>query len=111
MSLLKKEKNNKTFFANLQKNALPVYILFSAAFIVYVLWVFITWAVYNSWLRAGQEQWYVLAFQEVANELMRSCDVVTLTLWDAQVNTINVDCLDMWQDDIMLDEDIFFEEQ
>lgn len=110
------KKKNTSILVTLRENTLPIYILLSAAFIIYVVWIFVTWTVYNAWIITGQEQWYVAAFQEVANEIAQGCEVVTLTLWDTQVNTINADCLEMWQDEsmmndeMMIDDEMFFDE-
>lgn len=114
----KTRKETWKFFSTVKAYSLPIYIVVSAVFILYVLWSYAMWVVYNAWviagqnqaLQVGQEQGYVAAIEQMSQEASSSCDVVTLTLWDQEVNMINIDCLDMsgWND-AMMDDEFFFE--
>ena len=74
-----------------------------------MIWLYISWVVYWSWVALWQQQWYEFAFQEIVNELTQSCDPVWLTLWETELGVINIDCLEMPQDDMMFDDDMIME--
>ncbi len=112
MTSSSKSKETSSMISYVKTYGLPVYIVVSAAFILYVLWSYVMWVVYNSWVRqwqeqalqAWQEQWYVAAFQQISEELTKWCEWVTLTLWDQEINVINTDCLIPQADNIMWDD-------
>ena len=123
--VFKVKTNEKTpeILSAIKSYSLPVYIVVSAVFILYVLWSYAMGVVYNAWVNAGKnqalqgdqeqdymvamEQGYVTAIEQILQEATASCDVISLTLWDEQVNMVNIDCLDMWQwvDDFSFEEE------
>ena len=76
-----------------KKFILPGYIIFSALFIVYVLYGYFGGVVYQSGLQGGYNQWYTQAVQELAQQVGSKCEPVAITLWDQQVDVINIACL------------------
>lgn len=108
MALGRKEKKVFNFVSFFQNNALALYCIFSAAFILFVSWVYITWVVHSS----GYKSWYVVAYKEVVSNLYQSCDPSTITFWDMQVQVINFECVTSLPDTTVpeatvFDEDIF----
>jgi len=80
---------------------LPAYIILSAIFILYVAYSYLQWVVYRSgaanwqqqWYSLGQQEWYTNAVIEVINSVSEKCEPVAITAWEAQVDVINVACL------------------
>ncbi|MCH8519028.1 hypothetical protein LAT59_04685 [Candidatus Gracilibacteria bacterium] len=106
-------------YSYVKSYALPVYIIVSALFIVYALWSYAMGVVYNAGvlegqnqaLQVGQEQGYMAALEQISEEAIKGCDGFTLTLGESQViGLINIDCLEMPQDNMMFDDEVFFDE-
>lgn len=102
----KSKEASSQLMTYIRNYSLPVYIVVSAVFIIYVLWTYAMSVVFNAGvlqgqnqaLQVGQEQGYLAAIQQLSDEATKeSCEVVTLTLWEEQVNMINVNCLDLSQ--------------
>jgi hypothetical protein len=97
MSIMKAKWGEETPKVNVKKMVLPAYIVLSALFIWYAAYSFFTWVVYNSgvnqWATAGQKQGYEQAIVDLMNQAGTKCEPVALTMWEAQVDVINVACL------------------
>lgn len=104
MSFITKKDTQPSVKQILLSYGLPVYIIISVLFIISVLWSYVMGVIYNSWvvawqqqaLEVWQQQWYTKAVQQMTDEATKdTCEVVTLTLGEKQVNVINIDCLDV----------------
>lgn len=85
----KENQSKKNYFAI----ALIVYVILSALFILFVMYWFLRWTVFTSWLIQWQQQWYSAAYNEVVEFLNNTCEIVPITAGEITVNTINVICL------------------
>ena len=84
--------------------SLPVYVVVSVVFIIYTLYSYAMGVVYNSGYTRGQadsevilqqtyDQGYAQAVQQLMEQTSSRCEAVALTLWDQQVDVVNVACL------------------
>jgi len=99
MSVLKAKTNP----SNIQwkKHALPAYIIFSIAFILYTTYSYMQNVVYRGGYFAWQEQavpvaqkqWYDAAISELITTLDWNCQTLTLNLWEASVGVLNAACV------------------
>ena len=100
MSVLRNTKKEETTSKRGTQNIFVAwYIILSLIFILYVMYAYLQWVIYNSWVQqgnaSGQQQWYEQAVVELMNQVGSECRSVALTAWDAQIDVINVACLDL----------------
>lgn len=76
---------------------LPVYVILSVVFIVYIGYSYATGVVYNTGELNGQQQGYDAGYSKAISDLLQQagtqCEPVAITLGDQGVNVINVACL------------------
>ncbi len=90
MSLLTKEKGAKLPKVNIKPFLLPAYLVFSAIFILYVIYGYFSNIVYGTGFINGQNQ----ALQAIINQANKGCETFTLgNPGAAQTQLINVACL------------------
>lgn len=90
MSPLTKAKEAKKSYS---QYILPVYIILSGLFIIFVVYSFLQSVVYNSGAIRWQQQWYEAAYREIYNAVSQKCEAVALNVWDTSVSVVNVACL------------------
>lgn len=93
MSPLTKAKKIEVPKRNISKIFLPVYIVLSALFILYVGYSYLQGVVYTSWNNTGQQQWYQAAYVEIITAVSEKCEPVALNAWETQISIVNVACL------------------
>ncbi len=91
MSALTAKKT--TEWTKWRKIILPLYVIISALFILYVWYSYFQWVVYRSWAISWQQQWYTTAVIELINRVGEKCEPVAISAWETQVDVINVACL------------------
>lgn len=97
MSIIKSKVPEEVSKKWLSKMILPLYLVLSALFIVYVAYSYLGGVVYNSWLNQGATEWqqqgYESAIVDLMNRVGAKCEPVALTVGDTQVDVINIACL------------------
>ena len=91
MSFIAKTKEWSSF--DWKAYVLPGYITISAIFIVYMIYSFIVWGVYNLGVNSGAQRGYQAAVAELMNQASSKCEPVELTLEDKKIQVVNVACL------------------
>lgn len=89
----KAKEDKKVSFSNIKPFLLPAYLILSAVFILYIAYGYINGVVYRTGLASGQQQWYEAAITQLLQQAGDKCEPVSISLWDAAVNVINVACL------------------
>lgn len=90
MSALRAKTDEKF---SIKKLLLPLYIIISLMFIVYVLYSYVMWTIYRWWMIKWQEQWYARAIQDLMSQAGSKCEPVALNFWKDQIDVVNVACL------------------
>jgi hypothetical protein len=80
---------------------LPMYIILSAVFILYIAYSYATGVVYKSGIMAGQQAGqqqaqqagYEAAIAQLLQQAGSQCEPISISLGEKQVNVINVACL------------------
>lgn len=101
MSPLTKKESPIKGKVNIKPFILPVYIILSAVFILYIAYSYATGVVYQSGILSGQEQgqqawyqaWYEAAIAQLIQQAGSQCEPVSITLREQGVNIINMACL------------------
>jgi len=73
---------------------LPIYVVVSAVFILFIAYSYFQSVVYNSGTLLWQQQWYQAAYTEVINAVSQTCEAIELNVWETKVSVINITCLD-----------------
>ena len=89
MAIMKAKNSEESSKKWISKMILPVYVILSAIFIIYVAYSFLNTVIYNS----GQQQWYETAIIDLMNKVGAACEPVSLTAGETQVDVINIACL------------------
>lgn len=101
MSPLTKKEAPAKEKMNIKSFILPLYIILSLIFIVYMGYSYAVGFMYQSGLNSGQQQWqqvgYKVGYEDAIAQLIgqagTQCEPVSISLGDAGVNVINVACL------------------
>ena len=98
MSIIKTKVTDESSKKWFSKMILPLYVVLSALFILYVAYSYLGWVVYNLWLNqgasAGQQQGYEAAIVDLMKRVGEKCEPVALTAGETQIDVINVACLE-----------------
>lgn len=96
MSPLGKTKTStdtKKVNLNVKPYILPVYIVLSAIFILYITYGFLNGVIYRGGFAAGQQNGYDAALGQLIERAGTQCEPVTINYGENAVNVINVACL------------------
>lgn len=78
---------------NVGPYVLPVYIVLSAVFILYVAYGYFSGQVYRSGYLTGQQNGYDTAFNQIVERVATKCEPVGINYGNQAINVINVACL------------------
>lgn len=89
MSLTQKEASPGEW----KKALLPLYIVISALFIVFVIYNYIVGGIYTLWKNTG----YQAAIEQLIAQAGAKCEPVAINLWENKIEVVNVACLQQTQ--------------
>ncbi len=85
----------KTTESNLdwKKYIIPTYIVVSALLLLIVLYWYIVNSIYGAGYNTWAQNWYQSAVSELITEVTKECKGIKVSLWDSEVEVVNVACL------------------